>query len=66
MLLAWQQKVFSRSEFRRYANAREEDFDSPIKKKFVCDARRAMADGFVPKNRRVCAIFVRYFHILRV
>lgn len=49
--LAWQQKVFSRDEFRSFANAKEEDFESPMKKKFVCDAKKLMSDGFVPKNR---------------
>lgn len=49
--LGWQQKVFSRQEFRHYANAREEDFDTPMNKKLVCDAKKLMAEGFVPKNR---------------
>ena len=31
--LAWQQKVFSRDEFRSFANANEEDFESPMNKK---------------------------------
>lgn len=49
--LAWQQKVFSRDEFRHFANAKEEDFESPMNKKLVCDAKKMMSDGFVPKNR---------------
>ena len=49
--LAWQQKVFSREEFRSFANAKEEDFESPMNKKLVCDAKKLMSDGFVPKNR---------------
>ena len=50
-MLAWQQKVFSKAEFRQYANAKEDDFDAPMKKKLVCDAKKSMSDGFVPKNR---------------
>ena len=49
--LAWQQKVFSKDEFRSFANAKEEDFESPMNKKLVCDAKKLMSDGFVPKNR---------------
>ena len=49
--LAWQQKVFSKEEFRHFANAKEEDFESPMNKKLVCDAKKLMSDGFVPKNR---------------
>ena len=51
VMLAWQQKVFSKAEFRQYANAKEDDFDAPMKKKLVCDAKKSMSDGFVPKNR---------------
>ena len=50
--LAWQQKVFSKEEFRHFANAKEEDFESPMNKKLVCDAKKLMSDGFVPKNKK--------------
>ena len=49
--LAWQEKLFSRKEFRHYANSKEEDFDAPMKKKLVCDAKKLRNEGFVPKNR---------------
>ena len=49
--LTWQQKVFSRTEFRQFANAKEDDYESPMNKKLVCDAKKMMSDGFVPKNR---------------
>jgi hypothetical protein len=63
--LVWGQKVFSKAEFRsghpplqpapapprEYNNAKEEDFEAPMKKKLVCDARRLLAEGHVPKNR---------------
>ena len=52
--LSWQQKVFSKSEFRHYANAKEDDYESPMNKKLVCDARKLMNEGFVPKNRYNC------------
>ena len=52
--LSWQQKIFSKSEFRVYANAKEDDFESPMNKKLVGDAKKLMNDGFVPKNRFVC------------
>ena len=53
--LSWQQKIFSKSEFRVYANAKEDDFESPMNKKLVGDAKKLMNDGFVPKNRFVCS-----------
>ena len=49
--LAWQEKVFSKEEFRHYSNSKEEDFEAPMKKKLVCDAKKLRTDGFVPKNR---------------
>ena len=49
--LAWQQKLFSREQFRHFANSKEEDFESPMKKKLVCDAKKLRTEGFVPKNR---------------
>ena len=49
--LSWQQKVFSKAEFRQFANAKEDDFESPLNKKLVCDAKKLMTDGFVPKNK---------------
>ena len=49
--LSWQKKIFSEAEFRKYANAKEEDFESPMKKKLVGDAKKMAADGFVPKNK---------------
>ena len=61
--LAWQQKVFSRDEFRSFANAKEEDFESPMNKKLVCDAKKLMSDGFVPKNRFVL-FYSPYPHIM--
>ena len=36
---------------REYANAKEEDFEAPMKKKLVCDAKKLLADGHVPKNK---------------
>jgi len=51
MTLSWGQKVFSKQEFREYANAKEEDFEAPMKKKLVCDAKKLLADGHVPKNK---------------
>ena len=48
---AWQQKVVSRDELRSFANANEEDFESPMNKKLVCDAKKLLSNGFVPKNR---------------
>ena len=53
--LSWQQKIFSKSEFRVYANVKEDDFESPMNKKLVGDAKKLMNDGFVPKNRFVCS-----------
>ena len=49
--LAWQQKLFSKEQFRHFANSKEEDFESPMKKKLVCDAKKLRTEGFVPKNR---------------
>ena len=65
--MSWGQKVFSKEEFRftpppfhidvgsfhirQYANAKEEDFEAPMKKKLVCDAKKLLADGHVPKNK---------------
>ena len=51
VMLSWHQKLFSKAEFRQYANAKEDDFDAPMKKKLVCDAKKLMSEGFVPKNR---------------
>ena len=39
------------SHIRQYANAKEEDFEAPMKKKLVCDAKKLLADGYVPKNK---------------
>ena len=36
---------------REYANAKEEDFEAPMRKKLVCDAKKLLADGHVPKNK---------------
>ena len=36
---------------RQYANAKEEDFEAPMKKKLVCDAKKLLAEGHVPKNK---------------
>jgi hypothetical protein len=43
--------VFSKEEYRTYANAKEEDFEAPVRKKLFCDAQRLKKEGFVPKNR---------------
>ena len=39
------------SHIRQYANAKEEDFEAPMKKKLVCDAKKLLAEGHVPKNK---------------
>ena len=54
--LSWQQKVFSKTEFRHYANAKEQDFETPMSKKLAGDAKKMMNDGFVPKNRYLCIL----------
>ena len=44
-------QVFSKEEYRTYANAKDEEFETPIRKKLFCDVKRLKSEGFVPKNR---------------
>jgi hypothetical protein len=43
--------VFSKEEYRTYANAKEEDFQTPVRKKLFHDVKRLKSEGFIPKNR---------------